>query len=314
MLFRTEFRAMGTKMLAIVDGMKEPSTLASVPGWFEEWEQVLSRFRSDSELSRLNCSPGVPRVVSEVLWEVYAAALEAEQATGGLVTPLVLEALLYAGYDESFDLIQPFDQRRPQFSLRREAVEVSAPPEQRSNLADVIVDPPKRSILLPKGALLDFGGVAKGWAAEQAARRLRPCGPALVSAGGDIAVTGPMSDGEPWPIAVENPFNDGTDLETIYLDCGGVATSGKDHRHWILNGVPKHHIIDPRTGLPAETDILAATVIARSAVEAEALAKAVLISGSQAGLDWLDSREDEAGLLVLENGERLQSRNFGKYL
>ncbi len=314
MLYRNEFRAMGTKMLALVDCAEEPPGLPSVPDWFEEWEQVLSRFRSDSELSQLNCHAGTPRAVSEVLWEVYAAALEAEDATGGLVTPLILEALLYAGYDQSFDLIQPLELRRPQSSPRRDIPEIGAPSEELRSLRDVIADPSRRSILLPKGALLDFGGVAKGWAAEQAARRLQPSGPALVSAGGDIAVTGPMADGAPWPITVEDPFNDAVDLETIYVDRGGVATSGKDHRHWILNGAPKHHIIDPRTGLPAETDILAATVIAPSAIEAEALAKAVLISGSQAGLDWLDSREYQAGLLVLENGQRLRSRNLEKYL
>jgi thiamine biosynthesis lipoprotein len=314
MLHRREFRAMGSNVLALVDGLDEPSTLADVPGWFEEWEQILSRFRSDSELTQLNTAAGAPIVVSEILWEVYATALEAERATGGLVTPLILEALLYAGYDQSFDLLQPIERRGPQFSPQRNIWESVDRPVRQFDLHDVAADPAGRSIWLPRGALLDFGGVAKGWAAQQAALRLKHCGPTLVSAGGDISVSGPRADGEPWGIEVEDPVNGGAFVETIYLDSGGVATSGQDHRHWLRNGVPQHHIIDPRRGLPAATDVLTATVIARSTVEAEALAKAVLISGSTAGLDWLDSDETLAGLLILENGQRLDSRNLEKYL
>lgn len=305
---------MGSKMHAIVESVDQPSTMADVPGWFEEWEQVLSRFRSDSELSRLNMAAGSPIVVSEVLWEVYAAALGAEHATGGLVTPLVLEALLYAGYDRSFDLLQSIDKRGPQFAPQLDFPEALHRAIRVVEIKDVSADPATRSICLPRDALLDFGGIAKGWSAEQAAIRLKPCGPALISAGGDISVTGPMANGEPWGIDVEDPFNEGKYVETIYLYGGGVATSGRDHRHWLRNGLPQHHIIDPRTGLPAATDILTATVLAKSAAEAEALAKAVLISGSSAGLDWLDSDERLAGLLILENGQRLYSRNLEKYL
>src|SRR5512136_88538 len=100
MAHRIDFRAMGTRMLAMVDASEPPPTLTDVPRWFEEWEQVLSRFRSDSELCQLNAGSGSARVVSEVLWEVYQASREAERITGGLVSPLVLQALLYAGYDQ----------------------------------------------------------------------------------------------------------------------------------------------------------------------------------------------------------------------
>ncbi len=314
MVHRIDFRAMGTRMLAMVDASEAPPTLSEVPGWFELWEQVLSRFRSDSELCQLNAGSGSARVVSEVLWEVYQASREAERVTGGLVSPLVLEALLFAGYDQSFDLLLAPEQRGPYRSVEIPGDERGLTPARQFVLDEVLADPARRSIQLPRGALLDFGGIAKGWAAAQAVRRLSSWGPALVSAGGDIAVSEPMQNGEPWAISVDDPFNDGAYVETIYLDAGGIATSGKDHRHWLRNGVNQHHIIDPRNGLPAATDILTATVIAGSALEAEALAKAVLISGSRAGLDWLDSDDRLAGLVVLENGQRLDSRNLSKYL
>jgi thiamine biosynthesis lipoprotein len=177
-----------------------------------------------------------------------------------------------------------------------------------------LVDAHKRTLQLPEGVGLDFGGVAKGWAAHQAMRRLSAVGPALVSGGGDIAISGPPSDGEPWPIDVVNPLEPSSFLETVFLDRGGVATSGRDRRHRNPAGIPKHHVIDPRTGVPAQTDVLTATVVGPTVMQAEALAKAVMISGSQAGLAWLDHDEAFEGLLVLEDGQQLYSRNFEKYL
>lgn len=290
-------------MLAVVDSGSRPRILRDVPAWFEEWEQSLSRFRSDSELCQLNIRDGQSIPVSRTLWDVYQASVEACLITDGLVSPLVLDALLHAGYDQSFERMSA---GAPRFSLDDEAAPVS--------LADITTDVAACSICLPKGARLDFGGVAKGWAAHQAMERLKAAGPALVDAGGDIAVSGPRSNGEPWPIGVADPFHPDQHLEIIYLERGGVATSGKDYRHWTRGGIQQHHIIDPRTGLPAETDVLAATVIAPTVMEAEAIAKAVMISGSRAGLMRLEGDASLAGLLVLENGERLDSCNFRRFL
>ncbi len=312
MLHRNEFHAMGSSMLALVDCESEPPGLAEVPAWFEEWEQVLSRFRSDSELTKLNSGSGVRVRVSQVLWDVYQASIIAEAETGGLVSPLVLDALLSAGYDRSFDFMPNGAVLEPFFpNVLDFAPAASGAPTQ---LAAITADRASRSLSLPPGALLDFGGVAKGWAAEQAASRLAPCGPSLVSAGGDIAVTGPRADSGPWQIGVEDPFHEGACVHDIFIEHGGVATSGRDRRRWIRNGIPQHHIIDPRNGLPAQTDILTATVIADSAPRAEAMAKAALISGRQAALAWIDADDNLAALLILENGERLYSRNMDKYL
>lgn len=313
MMHRLEFHAMGSKMLAIVDIQDEspPSILEEVPAWFEEWEQVLSRFRSDSELSQLNLKAGEAIGVSQVLWDVFEASKAAGELTGGLVNPLILDALVYAGYDRDFDDLKKDSPRTIEDPMDAFFESAGAP---IFSVHDIPADEARHRIRLPRASRLDFGGVAKGWSAHQAVERLKMVGPALVAAGGDIAVSGPQLDGEPWPISVADPFQDGQYLEMLYLDAGGVATSGRDYHRWTRAGIPQHHIIDPRTGLPAETDILAATVIAPSLPQAEALAKAVLISGSQAGLDWLDDDERWDGLLVLANGERLYSRNLGKYL
>lgn len=300
-----DFKAMGCQMLAVLDlPAEDPSAeLDQVPGWFEGWEQSLSRFRETSELSRLNASAGRPVAVSETLWDVLQTALEAENRSFGLVTPAVLDALVMAGYDRSFDQLVPAS-----------SVPTGDHFAPVGSLSAVVLDERTHSVCLPAGLRLDFGGIAKGWAADQAARRLSASGAALVNAGGDIAISGPPSGGGAWPIGICDPFDPNNDLETLMVAQGGVATSGRDYRRWQRAGLWQHHIIDPRTGRPAQADVLTATVIAPSAVEAEVAAKVALISGSQAGLEWLDSRPTLAGMLVLDDGQRLYSRRIPQYL
>jgi len=145
-------------------------------------------------------------------------------------------------------------------------------------------------------------------------KRLEHYGPALVDAGGDIAVSGSQRDGSPWVIGVADPLHPGENLAILRVGRRGVATSGRDYRRWKLDGGWQHHIIDPRTGKPAETDVLSATVVALNVMEAEIAAKLVLILGSQAGLAWLEAQPWLAALLVLENGELMYSLRSEQYL
>jgi len=302
---RIEFHAMGSRMMAAVESPSPQAELAlqRLPAWFEDWEQVLSRFRPDSELSRLNRQAGQPVAVSETLWEVFQAAREAERRTGGLVTATVMDAVLSAGYDASFELLSAV-----------QPASVWSLPEPIDPLASVGWDPSGRILELPASVHLDLGGIAKGWAASKAASRLARYGPALVDAGGDIAVGRPLPGGQPWPVGIGDPFQPGTDFETLKLQKCGIATSGKDYHRWLRDGRWVHHIIDPRTGLPADTDVLASTVVAPTALEAEAAAKTALILGSLSGLEWIDSDPALAGVLVLENGTRLYSARMDRYL
>ena len=295
---------MGSHIVAVVDSEQAPAELEFLSAQFEAWEQSLSRFRNDSELCELNRCAGRPVAVSQVLWDVFGAAREANASTGGLVNPLIMDALMQAGYNRSFDQMDSSD------AALNEGLDWQAVPE----LESIVVDGAARTLLLPEGAQLDFGGVAKGWAAQHSMLSLSSYGPALVGAGGDIAISGVRADGEPWQIAVDDPFHQGQYIENLFVERGGIATSGRDYRRWVRAGTALHHIIDPRTGRPAETDIMAATVIAPSAMLAEAYAKALLIVGSEAALAWLDSDESLAGLLVLEDGRRLDSRLLERYL
>jgi thiamine biosynthesis lipoprotein len=303
MLHFLEFNAMGSKMLAAVERTAESPTLPHVPEWFEEWEQVLSRFRYDSELTHLNQTHEQPVPVSETLWEVFQAARKAAQMTDGLVTPTLLDAIIEAGYDRPFSV------------LPHQTMFIPAPCITASQpLTAIRVNDSARTITLPLDISLDFGGIAKGWAAHQAMQRLQDEGPTLVNAGGDIAISGPRADGNPWQIGVMDPFHRDKEIETLYLNACGIATSGKDRRRWTRNGILQHHIIDPGTDQPAETDLLTVTVIAPNAMEAEAAAKAVFILGGHLGLEWVEAHPNFAALLIFDNGQMLYSRKLEEYL
>lgn len=295
-----EFRAMGCQMLAVLD-TATPTLLQQVPAWFEAWENVFSRFRNDSELSRLNTHAGAFFSVSEPLWQVIQQALSAAQISGGLVTPTVLDALIEAGYACSFE------------QLPAQQV-LSSKTARVLNWQDIECNEHQRSVRLPRGTRLDLSGFAKGWCADQAVRRLSVHAPALMDAGGDIAVSGAMADGGGWCVAIADPFAPDLDLHQITLHSGGVATSGRDYRQWQVGERVHHHIIDPRTAQPAHTDVMSATVIAASASAAEMAAKVLLILGAQAGMAWLDAREDFAACVVTELRECLMSASFDQYL
>src|SRR3954471_9300751 len=156
---RLTFRAMGCEMLVVFDatGPDAARRLAAVPRWFERWEQTLSRFRPGSELSRLNNQAGRPAQVSAVLGAVLELALRVARRTGALITPTLLTALEAAGYDRTFAALPP------------EAALLHPPPGPDPDAwRSIEYHPRTRKVRVPSGVRLDFGGIAKGWAAEQA--------------------------------------------------------------------------------------------------------------------------------------------------
>ncbi len=250
MIQRRDFRAMGTEIELLVDAGDALRELDAAEAEFHRLEAILSRFREDSELSRLN-REGTLRAGPDLL-RVVELALDGRARTGGRFDPTVHDALVAAGYDRTFEEIAGGD-----------------PLPARPAGGEVHVDGAR--ISLAPGVRLDFGGIGKGYAAERAAELLALAGPCLVNAGGDIAVRGGA-----WPVGVEDV--------TLELSSGGMATSGRDRRRW---GRGQHHLIDPRTGAPAKTDLLRVTVVAADAVEAEVLAKSVFLGGPSDGCTYV---------------------------
>jgi thiamine biosynthesis lipoprotein len=273
--------------------------LAEMPARFEVLEAGLSRFRPYSELTRVNARSGEWVAVSAVLFENIHQAKHMARLTDGLFNPLVLPALVANGYDRSFEQINLDSVAAPRPAMDWRAIELNLSTHQ---------------VRLPAGSAIDLGGIAKGWAAQHIATELADSGACLVNIGGDIYVHG-APDGLPgWQIEIADPDSE-PGLAELWLRDTSVVTSGIDFRRWkSADGQTRHHIINPVTGEPAVTDVKTVTIIHPHAPTAEAYAKAVLLQGSSAGLGWLNSRWDAAGLVVRQDGAVLATSDFVSYL
>lgn len=271
--------------------------------WLRQAERILSRFQPASELSRLNAAAGRPCRVSPLLAAVLDAALDSARETGGLYDPTVLPCLLAAGYRTGL----------PPASRRGSVAGGEAPADWRPCWAQVALDRQARFVTLPPGAALDFGGIAKGWAADAIVAAWPGDAPLVVNVGGDVRVHVPAGDDAGWPVHVADPFAPDRDLARLRLPGGGVATSSVLGRRWLTPQGWRHHIIDPRTGAPANTDVAQATVLAATATQAEVWVKAVCILGSAAGLAFLAPRP-AAALVVCRDGTCLATANLEVYL
>jgi thiamine biosynthesis lipoprotein len=267
------FRAMNSDITLAAEGM--PFRVARgfelARQYIEASEARFSRFLEGSELSQLNRSAGTWFQASPELYTVVAQAMEFFRRTGGLFDPLILPDLRRVGYDRSMDL------------LREEGaapLDPSAPPRPRHSFDEAKLDEAGQRILLPPGAALDLGGIAKGWIAEQAALVLAGhASPCAVNAGGDLFVAGLPADDKVWPVALEDPLDPQRNLTTFTVGPGALATSAVTKRSWKQGGIQRHHLIDPRTGEPAVSDWLSVTALAPHAAQAEVYAKALLIAG-----------------------------------
>jgi thiamine biosynthesis lipoprotein len=297
--YHITFRAMGCKVaLQLQTRADGEAVLRRVPGQVEALEARLSRFRPESELSRLNRQAGKWVEVSHVLFANVSEARAAAQLTNGLFNPLVLPALRASGYDRSFEM------------LSQPNVQPAVPvPDWRT----IDLDEMLQRVRLPPHSALDLGGIAKGRTAGLIADELSVYGAALVDMGGDIAARGAPEDLPGWLIDVPMPGSDNV-VTTVALKDTNIMTSGSDYRRWhTRHGQVYHHIIDPNTGRPAHSDVLSATVIDPHAPTAEASAKAVLLLGSDAGLRWLDEQPGAAGLVIREDGSVSATPRFESF-
>jgi thiamine biosynthesis lipoprotein len=289
MLESSSFRCMTTEIEFLVDACHAGlarELLQSAERLFQQVEARFSRFRADSELVRLNRTPGEAVRVSPDLADLIELALAAARASDGIFDPTVIDALEAAGYDRSFELIRKGGTHPP-----RQVAPQSDPWEQ------VVVDSRGGTVRLPAGVRLDLGGIGKGWATDRAGTILQPLGPGMVNAGGDIRAWGDQPGSQPgqgWLVALDHPEQPGRDLAWLRVRDGAVATSSITARRWAGG----HHLINPRTARPADTDLLSVTALAPTVVQAEVAAKVALILGREAGLDWLMAQPDVEAVVI----------------
>jgi FAD:protein FMN transferase len=285
------FKAIGTLNTVVVDEPSAlPEAMAIVQAEIREIDRVCSRFREDSELSQLNRGEHDADVpLSELLEEAIVAALRTAEMTGGLVDLTVGKCLEDVGYTVTFrDL--PLEGPPLEIRIRR-----------RIGWQSLAYDPIAHTIRVPHGVSLDLGASGKAWAADRAATSVATqLGVSVaVDCGGDIAVRGPHPEGG-WPVRVAADEDAGEWQDVMVFD-GGLATSGTTARRWRRGGVELHHIIDPSTGMPAETPWAMVTVAAATCLEANAAATAALIMGDSASA-WLDECQLPARLVDVGGG------------
>lgn len=263
-----------------------------------EWERTFSRFRPDSELSRLNAAAGTPVAVSPRLYGAVAAALAGSRDSGGLFDPTVLPALVALGYDRDFQQLD--------VTVHHDAVGCAAP-----GVGGIALDRAARTVRLPAGVALDLGGIAKGLYADALAERLAGWSGGCVSAGGDLRVWGDGPSGHGWVVGVEHPGDPARDIARVRLHDGGVATSGTNRRSWKRGDAEVHHLIDPRTGRPGGQAVWSVTVVGQSAALAEVAATALFLAGgAPAALDRFAGQVGPA--LVVERDGTVRTIDRGE--
>ena len=249
------FRCMGCDVVVAGAGGEE---LAAIRRLFEDRDRTFSRFRPASELCAVNRAAGAPTLVSPGFAAMLACALAVARRTDGLVDPTMGASLAALGYDRDFAELG--DDPAP-------AGPAAPAPGWRS------VELTGRLLRIPAGCALDLNGVVKAAAVDAAAALLT--GDGYVSAGGDLAVSGPTDVALPAGGAVR-------------VVSGGIATSGTTRRRWRRGGRDRHHLIDPATGLPAESPWREVTASGASCLDADVAARAALLRGA-AGPAWLDA-------------------------
>lgn len=305
-----EFRAMNSLMAVIArTDTPLPYWQRPVIRWFKEVEQKASRFLPDSDLSRLNRSvPGQPCQVSPTLFRLLRKAWQLSVRTDYLFQPFVGSALKRLGYDRSFDEVQR-ERISPGTTADRE--EAFRPVREEDAL---VFDEAAFTVTRRDEAELDLGGVGKGWSADGAAafmRREFGITSGLVDAGGDLYL---WSDGDPWCIGIEDPEDEETEILQLWINEAGMATSNVLHRRWKQGSRMRHHILDGRTGLPAESDVIQATVLAPETSEAEVAAKIICMLGSDEAASWMETHFPHHGyVMVKASGEMKMNRKLFDY-
>jgi FAD:protein FMN transferase len=268
----------GTAVVLTADPGALDEALAVVRDHIEAMDLACSRFRPDSELSRVNAAAGRPVVVGELFGLALKTALRAAELTAGDVDPTCGAALVAAGYDRDFE------------QLREAGVAVRVTgPRPGPGWRTVRWDAANHTVTAPPGTLLDFGATAKALTADLAAREVhdRTGSGVLVSFSGDMSAFGAAPHGG-WRVRVTDDHRAGDDTpgQTVTLLDGGLATSSTVVRRWSAGSTQFHHIIDPRSGRPASSCWRTVSVAAADCVAANTAATAAIVRG-EAAPGWL---------------------------
>lgn len=268
---------------------------------FHDVERACSRFDSSSDLMRVNASPRRWHQVPAALFNAVEEASRAHQRTAGRFDPRVLANLVSLGYDRTLD-----------FGAAPTVARVGATrtwhrepwrPRFRGGTREILVGEP-----------LDLGGIGKGLAVRWAAQRLAGASADyLVEAGGDCYCAGVAPDGDLWRVGVEDPTGGDEPVAVLALSNRAVTTSSIRLRRWSAGSTPVHHLIDPRTGRPGGTGLLAVSVVGNDPARAEVMSKTLFLEG-RSGIAVAARRHGVAALWIDEDTTMTMSPEMQRYV
>lgn len=298
---RASGRAMGNPVAITVLGDPPADVLGEGLATARRLDELWSRFRPDSDVSRLNRSEGAPCRVHPWTVQLVRAMVDGHRRTGGDFDPTLLPALVAAGYAAS---------RSDPTCVTDLPATAQAPGDAGGiRIAD-------DTVTLPPGTTLDAGGIGKGLAADIIVSAAVDAGAAgvLVEIGGEVVAGGTPGASGAWRIGVEDPFHPGEHLCVVRLARGAVATSSTLRTRRVgPDGRLVHHLLDPRSGAPVATDAATVTVIAPTGARAEVLTKPGFLRPVPEYLAWLAS-QGAAGLVVTMDGRVHASAAWNRYL
>lgn len=255
--------------------------------WFDRVESVCSRFDATSELRRLCASTGVDVVVSPMLFEAVRFAVAVAEETGGAFDPTVGARMEARGFNRDY--------------RSGAVVGSSVSAEEPVTYRNVVLNESARSVRLERALVLDLGAVAKGLAIDMAVQELRPLENFVVDAGGDLYCGGHNAAEQPWTIGIRHPRERNALLTRVAITDAALCTSG-DYERRVAEGAfadgadGEHHVLDPSTGA-SPRDVISASVIAPTAMVADALGTAAFVLGCAEGLALLEHHDLRACLV-----------------
>jgi FAD:protein FMN transferase len=293
---------MGTIVtIQVRDGGRDPRHKAACHdavdrafAWFGRIEASCSRFDTGSEVMQLVERVGVDVPVSPIVYHAVELALAVAEESGGAFDPTIGYAMESRGFNREY--------------RSGATVCTSIACETEVSYRDVRLNPERKTVTILRPLILDLGAVAKGLAVDMAARELQRFRHFAIDAGGDLYLGGRSPRGEPWSVGIRHPRLDRQVLDVIHVSDRAVCTSG-DYERTAIDG---HHILDPRTGTPAG-EVASVTVVAPTAMLADALGTAAFVLGPVEGIRLLE-RHDVDGLIVTPALERFATRGMhGEY-
>jgi len=306
-----KFNALGTEVIISAALREDQACLLDMAqSIIVNFEKKFSRFLIGNELADFNNFSGGEFLASKEFIEIVGVAQKMHERTAGIFDPTIIGNLEEVGYDKSFVLA---DKNITDKKVDREKLKQDFAGRVRFSNLKITDD----KIIKPSGLRVDFGGLGKGYIVDRLSKTIfAEIENYWISAGGDIVARGHDEGIVGWKIGVQNPHQPTEEIFQIKTkgEKIGIATSGIFQRRGKSGDFEWHHVIDARTGLPTENNILAVTAIAPSAMESDVFAKTVLILGSEEGLKFIEAQSEAASIIFLKDGEVIFSKRVLKYL